>query len=715
MARMNIKLKVPKTKSQSSTKYDLSDLRVKEFKERYAVEVENKYFCLMEEKEECEGEDQSNSVHIDIDKQWNALRDAINDVNSTMLRKKENNTKNEWMTPSILKLMEERRKHKGTNRYHEIDKEIKQKCNEEKENWLDRKCHDIEVLSRENRNQMHSEIKQFTRKHTRSGGCIKDRKGNVLFEAEDIMNRWMEYVKELFHDNRIDNTIKTYLQGPQILKSEVESALTDMRTGKAAGIDNVTTEMLQALGNFGIEVLTDLLNSMYETVYIPEDLCTSIFILLPKRPGAMECSDFRTISLMCHVLKLLLTIILRRISNKVNFEISEVQYGFRKNSGTREAIFNLKILAEKYIEVNQDIYACFIDYSKAFDSVKHADMVNYLKNIDLDENDVALIANLYWCQKTKIRLQHGLSTPLDIQKGVRQGCVMSPSLFNLYTDYIFREIDNYPGLKVGGTNINNLRYADDTVLLAETENELQMLVSKVKEESEKVGLFMNAKKTKTMCLTKKKDVPKIQIVIDNNQIEQVGSFVYLGQTITEDATSDTEIRKRIAMAKGAFSNIRPLLTNSNISLGTRLRVVKCYIWSLLLYGCETWTVNKTTESKIKAFEMWTYRRMLKISWKEKKPNKTVLEIMGKETELVETVKTRKMRYFGHIRRHNTILKTVMEGKIDGKRPQGRARKCWRDTIKDCTGEKMSVCNEAALDRDEWRIMASNLCNETEPR
>ena len=88
--------------------------------------------------------------------------------------------------------------------------------------------------------------------------------------------------------------------------------------------------------------------------------------------------------------------------------------------------------------------------------------------------------------------------------------------------------------------------------------------------------------------------------------------------------------------------------------------------------------------------------------------------MEKETELVETVTTRKMRYFGHIRRHKTISNTMMEGNIEGKRPQGRARKCWRDTIKDSTGEKMSVCNEAALDRDEWRIMASNLCNETEP-
>ncbi|GFR91497.1 RNA-directed DNA polymerase from mobile element jockey-like [Elysia marginata] len=114
-------------------------------------------------------------------------------------------------------------------------------------------------------------------------------------------------------------------------------------------IYGINTEMLKALGDFGIEVLTNLCNCMYSTAYIPEDLKTSVFILLPKKPKATDCSDYRTISLMCHILKLLLSIIMQRMSQKIERETSDRQTGFRKNSGTREAIFSLKVTAERYL------------------------------------------------------------------------------------------------------------------------------------------------------------------------------------------------------------------------------------------------------------------------------------------------------------------------------------------------------------------------------
>ena len=116
------------------------------------------------------------------------------------------------------------------------------------------------------------------------------------------------------------------------------------------------------------------------------------------------------------------------------------------------------------------------------------------KHVDIEENDIALIANLYWQQKTIVKINNDISEPLKIERGVRQGFVLSPVLFNLYTDLIFRNIDQGPGIKIGGHTINNLRYADDTVLLAENETELQQILDTVKTESERYGLFMNVKK-----------------------------------------------------------------------------------------------------------------------------------------------------------------------------------------------------------------------------
>ena len=160
-----------------------------------------------------------------------------------------------------------------------------------------------------------------------------------------------------------------------------------------------------------------------------EDLRASIFIVLPKKPRATECSDHRTISLMCHTLKLLLLIILKRITNKINVNVGPEQAGFRKDSGTREGIFNLRLITEKYLEKQKDIYACFIDYSKAFDTVKHQELLQCLKTTDIEKNDIALIANLYWQQKTIVKINNDISEPLKIEKGVRQGCVLSPSTF----------------------------------------------------------------------------------------------------------------------------------------------------------------------------------------------------------------------------------------------------------------------------------------------
>ena len=158
-----------------------------------------------------------------------------------------------------------------------------------------------------NQAPMYQVIKKFTsNKRTSSGGCVKNKKGDMLFETEEIMKRWTEYVEDLFDDTRSELGVHSFLQGPDILPTEVENALQHMGNGKASGIDNISKEMLQAMGDFGVNILTEMCNRMYHNTHIPEDLRTSIFILLPKKQRAVDCSDFRTISLMCHTLKLLL-------------------------------------------------------------------------------------------------------------------------------------------------------------------------------------------------------------------------------------------------------------------------------------------------------------------------------------------------------------------------------------------------------------------------
>ena len=167
--------------------------------------------------------------------------------------------------------------------------------------------------------------------------------------------------------------------------------------------------------------------------------------------------------------KVLLRIIMARMRKSLRPEISQLQFGFVPDKSTRNAIFTLSMLAERCIEMQKDLYLCFIDYSKAFDKVRHEKLFNILEHLDIDGKDLRVIRNLYWDQSAAVRIGGELSEYTLIKRGVRQGCVMSPDLFNIYSEMILRNLENYPGVKINGENINNIRYADDTVLIADSE------------------------------------------------------------------------------------------------------------------------------------------------------------------------------------------------------------------------------------------------------
>ena len=215
-----------------------------------------------------------------------------------------------------------------------------------------------------------------------------------------------------------------------------------------------------------------------------------------------------------------------------------------------------------------------------------------------------------------------------------------------------------------------------------------------------------------MVISKIEKQHNVAVKINNVTLEQVKSYVYLGHTITEDGRCEVEIKKRIGMAKNTFNKMKHFLTSKQINNKLKMRIIKCYVFSTLLYASETWTMNKQLEGRITAFEMWIYRRIGGISWKQKVTNIDVLKRLGMKKELLGEIKSRQARYFGHIKRHNTILKTVLEGRVDGTRAQGGQRYRWVDNIKRWTARRLSVCTTVARNRDNWRGIVANLrCGE----
>ena len=205
-----------------------------------------------------------------------------------------------------------------------------------------------------------------------------------------------------------------------------------------------------------------------------------------------------------------------------------------------------------------------------------------------------------------------------------------------------------------------------------------------------------------MVISKFHETAKTDIKINNETLEQVNSFKYLGQTITPGGKNELEISIKIASAKNRFQQLYKVLTSKKIALKLRHRLLVCYIFSVILYGCETWTLTKPLIDKLEACEMWFFRRMGKISWKEKTTNQAVLTKLNLKRSLMNTIKERKLAYFGHTKRHPSMMRNILEGKMQGKRPKGRPRAQWADIIKEWTGCSLNECTRLARNRDAWR-------------
>ena len=199
-----------------------------------------------------------------------------------------------------------------------------------------------------------------------------------------------------------------------------------------------------------------------------------------------------------------------------------------------------------------------------------------MKEMGIPDHLTSLLRKLYAGQEATIRIRHGATDWFQIGKGVRQGCILSPCLFNFYAEYFMRNTgldEAHAGIKIAGRNINNLRYADDTTLMAESEEELKSLLKKAKQESEKVGLKHKIQKTKIMA-----SGPITSWEIDGETVETVADFIFVGSKITADGDCSHEMKRRLLLGKKAMTNLDSILKSRDITLPTKVCLVKAIIF-----------------------------------------------------------------------------------------------------------------------------------------
>ena len=220
---------------------------------------------------------------------------------------------------------------------------------------------------------------------------------------------------------------------------------------------------------------------------------------------------------------------------------------------------------------------------------------------------------------------------------------MSPCLFNFYAEYIMRNAgleEAQTGIKIANRNTNNLRYADDTTFMAESEEELKSLLMKVKVESEKVGLKLNIQKMKIMAsgLFTSWEIGE----------ETVSDFIFWGSKIIADGDCSHEIKRHLFLGRKVMTNLDSIFKSRDITLSTKVCLVKTMVFPVVIFGCESWTIRKAERRRTDPFELWCWRRLLRVPWTARRSNQSILKEISPGHSLEGLMLRLKFQYFGHL-------------------------------------------------------------------
>ena len=731
-----VKVKLSNKKITQKKRYNMEKLNNGDVQRSFEVKIKNRYEIL------------ENLTDNDTEKEWTTFKEAINQVAEEELgyTKRISQT---WISKEAESLVEEIRKKKGEaqsnkgNKGNNNEEEIKLK---EMRQTLRKKLSRDKNIMLGVANEMEEAYKKgdskklFANVNKMSGNTnnklimiepIKEINGEIITERERIMERWKEHFEKLLNREEPINTADTMKEieemeqlqeeedemAEDIKLEEVEKAVKQMRRNKAPGVCKINAELLQNTGRHTIKWLHRVINTAWRTEQIPIDWRKAVIIPIHKKGSRQECDNTRGISLLSVPGKVFSRVILNRMTEKVNGVLRENQCGFRKGRGCSDQIFFLRQLIEKRIEFNEETVICFIDFAQAYDSIWRKAAWKVTGKYGIHRKITKMIENIYSTVSTCIRIEGEETDWFEVKTGFRQGCILSPILFNIVLDYIMRRLEKNHDLGATSEPINteDAEYADDTTLIAESLIRILELLEALTAESEKFGLKINTKKTKIMPISKREDERR-NVQHRNSEIEIVKTFTYLGSELKAEGGTENEIKRRIALAGTVFNRLQDkIFKKHDIKLRTKLRIFNTCVIPVLTYGSESWSITKTMESKLNATENKWLRRMLRIKYTKHITNEEIRETTRQP--LISTrIRKIRLKWAGHVIRmeQDRNPKKMYEYKPKGKRARGRPKRRWIEGLEEdlkaagasihgqTKGRNRTTLEEMAKNRETWR-------------
>lgn len=356
----------------------------------------------------------------------------------------------------------------------------------------------------------------------------------------------------------------------------------------------------------------------------------------------------------------------------------------------------------------------FIDFKKAFDSVHRESLWKILTYYGIPSAFVDIFKNLYEQSACCVRTENGFTDSFNILTGVRQGCILSPLLFALTIDFVMKKAtaDTVDHLEWNDSKLTDLDFADDIAAISTSRPGLQILTTGIQGNGDKVGLRISVEKTKVMQVGEPDTPP---ITLDGNPLEDVKKFTYLGSIICHDGSSESDINARIGKGAGTFQKLTSIWKSKAISLNLKIKLFNSLVVPTVLYGSETWQITKKLSHKLDVFQQRCLRRILKITWRDRVRNDTILR-RSNTRPLSAIITLRRMKLAGHILRLDDLrhAKTAMFWSPNGKRKRGRPKNTWRRTFKDdlirARTTFTGIARQAA-DRQRWKALSARCIQE----